>query len=160
MRFTPICAAVTAALAFAGPAAADPPTRVTQTIVVDEPEVRLTCDNGSEVLQTYTIHRTLTTFTDASGDVVRTSRQARIVGVVFTEDGSRQAPFEIRIHRVEDVVKGIRTVSGLRQVVELPGPDARAAGRVVLDLESLEELKEAGRGFAPLDEAICAHLYG
>ena len=161
MRRTPFCAAaITAALALAGPAAADPPTRVTQTISVNEPEVVWTCDNGMPVLQTYTIYRTVTTFTDASGEVVRIVRQARIVGVRFDEDQSRQARFEARIHRVDDVRNGTRTITGLRDSVALPGPDARVAGQVVFDRASLEQIKEVGRIYAGFEDAVCDHLYG
>lgn len=151
-------AALAAAGALAAPAAADQPQRVAQTIVVDQPQVVTQCPNGLPVLQTYTIQRILTTFTDASGDVTRMVRHATIQGTRYTSDLSRSVPFGARIHVVDDYVKGIHTVSGQRSIVNLPGPDERTAGRAVFDLATGELLKETG--LIATDEQICRYLYG
>lgn len=159
MRFVPICfSVVIAAGVLAGPAVANPPDRVTQTIVVDEPQVWGECPNGLPVLQTYTIHRTRTTFTDESGDVVRVVRHADIPGTLYSADFSRSVPVDARVHVVDDYVKGIHTVSGQRIIVELPGPDARVAGHAVFDLATQELIMETGR--ISVDEQVCSYLYG
>ena len=147
------------ALATAAPAAADPPTRTTNTVVVDQPEVAFICSNGSAVLSTFELTRTITVFYDAESNPIRRVRQARFEGTLYSEDLSRSVSSGGRIHRVEDFVEGTNTITGRFGFAELPGPDAAFTGREVVDLETFETIFQAGRPPQEFEAAVCAHLY-
>jgi hypothetical protein len=147
------------ALASAAPAAADPPTRTTSTVVVDEPMVSFVCPNGSAVLQTFELTRTITVFYDADGNPIRRVRQARFEGTLYSEDLSRSVPSGGRIHRVEDFVDGTNAITGRLGFARLPGPDASFTGREVVDLETFATIFRAGRPPEEFEAAVCAYLY-
>jgi hypothetical protein len=147
------------ALATAAPAAADPPTRMTSTIVVDEPMVSFVCPNGSAVFSAFELTRTITVFYDAEGDPIRRVRQARFEGTLYSEDLSRAVASGGRIHRVEDFVQGTNTITGGLGFATLPGPDATFTGREVVDLETFATIFRAGRPLEEFEAAVCAYLY-
>lgn len=147
------------ALATAAPAAADPPTRTTSTVVVDEPMVNWVCPNGSAVLGTFELTRTITVFYDAEGNPIRRVRQARFEGTLYSEDLSRSVPDGGRIHRVEDFVQRTNTITGHLGFARLPGPDATFTGREVIDLETFATVFRAGRPPEEFEAAVCAYLY-
>jgi hypothetical protein len=147
------------ALATAAPAAADPPTRMTSTIVVDEPMVSFVCPNGSAVFSAFELTRTITVFYDAEGDPIRRVRQARFEGTLYSEDLSRAVASGGRIHRVEDFVQGTNTITGGLGFATLPGPDATFTGREVVDLETFATVFQAGRPPEKFEAAVCAYLY-
>ena len=156
-RFTVLTASAVACAVAAVPAAAAP-DRVTDVVVQAEPVPAFPCADGSLVLQTFTIHRAVTTFTDDDGMLVRRVRQVRIDGTYLNEDGARSVPYDARFRRAEDFVAGTNTLTG--RITTVRDGEVRAAriGRELQDLATGELLQSAGRSIAGFEAAVCAAL--
>jgi hypothetical protein len=148
-----VTATVLACACAAVPAAAAP-ERVTGTLVQAEPVPAFPCADGSEILQTYTLERAVTTFTDDAGTVLRRVRQVRIQGVLLSADGTRSLPYDARFRRAEDFVAGTNTLTGRITVAG----DAGRIGREVRDLETGEILQSGGRSIEEFEARVCEAL--
>ena len=82
-RSITILAAMAAVFAAAPVAAAATPDRRVQDILVNDPVPVIPCADGSSVFASFTLHRTVTTFSDQDGAPLREVRQIRFAGTLF-----------------------------------------------------------------------------
>jgi hypothetical protein len=158
-RFTALTASAVACAVAAAPAAASPPERFSDVIVQAEPVPAFACADGSLVLQTFTLRRTVTTVTDREdGSLLSRVRQVRIDGTYLREDGARTLPYEARFRRAEDFVAGTNTLTGRIATVRDGEVHAARVGREVQDLATGEILQSAGRSIADFEADVCAAL--
>jgi hypothetical protein len=135
-----LLAVVLAALALgiaatAGAAMADAPTITSSTTYfppADATPISAAC--GFTVLQTFTLNRTLVTFTDDSGTVTRQIRHVSFEGSLINPATGEALPWHGVWTQTLDVAAGTNTIDGLRQDVQLPGqpPAVMQVGRLVL----------------------------
>jgi len=157
-RFTALTASAVACAVAAAPAAASPPERFSDVIVQAEPVPAFACADGSLVLQTFTLRRTVTTVTDRDGSLLSRVRQVRIDGTYLREDGARTLPYDARFRRAEDFVAGTNTLTGRIATVRDGEVHAARGGREVHDLGTGEILQQAGRSIADFEAEVCATL--
>ena len=157
-RFTALTASAVACAVAAAPAAASPPERFSDVIVQAEPVPAFACADGSLVLQTFTLRRTVTTVTDRDGSLLSRMRQVRIDGTYLREDGARTLPYDARFRRAEDFVAGTNTLTGGIATVRDGEVHAARVGREVQDLATDEILQSAGRSIADFEADVCAAL--
>jgi hypothetical protein len=157
-RFTALTASAVACAVAAAPAAASPPERFSDVIVQAEPVPAFACADGSLVLQTFTLRRTVTTVTDRDGSLLSRVRQVRIDGTYLREDGARTLPYDARFRRAEDFVAGTNTLTGRIATVRDREVHAARVGREVQDLGTGEILRSSGRSIAGFEAEVCAAL--
>ena len=157
-RFTALTASAVACAVAAAPAAASPPERFSDVIVQAEPVPAFACADGSLVMQTFTLRRTVTTVTDRDGSLLSRVRQVRIDGTYLREDGARTLPYDARFRRAEDFVAGTNTLTGRIATVRDGEVHAARVGREVQDLATGEILQAAGRSITGFEAEVCAAL--
>jgi hypothetical protein len=120
----------------------------------------ITAACGFTVLQTFTLNRTIITFTDDSGTVTRQIRHVSFDGSLIDAATGEALPWRGVWTQTLDVAAGTVTIDGLRQEVQLPGlpPAVMQVGHVVLSSTgSLESpLFDSGRAdFVDFWNGVC-----
>jgi hypothetical protein len=122
-------------LAVPGVAHGDGPevtTSVTTTTGAPAPSLSATC--GFDVLQSSTVYVRTLIFRDANGTVIRAISHIELDGLLIKQATGEALPNRAVWTQILDVEAATRTITGLRESVQVPGrpPSAVMVGRLVI----------------------------